>query len=1068
MTKKSEIKPKIKRGFLCLFISVLLSFTAFTAPVSSLVYEHSSKKATVKEINEVLQSNISSAQTDNNGNIIDNAIDSEYYNYPAESDTQAAEALPKKYSLPDNGLSTSVKNQKPFGTCWAFAAISSIESNAIKKGISTKEATDFSELHLASFARSLFNGDGIIAYRDGISMLMQPGNPFATSNNLYCWMGIDSEESTPYTACDGTTQITSDWSVREEKRFNSVAHVQNALVLPNLIYKDDDGEFAYDENAEKTIKEKIIELGAVSVVYYADQSKPDEITGNSKYFSTAKSCQYAYDEHGTNHSVSIIGWDDNFSKDNFPVSPPKGGAWLCKNSWGTDWTGSRGGDEGYFYLSYYDVTAGFFSVFDVDIAEDGFDYEHNYQYDYLGLSGYNQILPDPENKISIANVFTMQGDETLKAVSAVTANPGSTVDIKIYKLNNNFKTPTDGELLYSKTEVEELGGYHTIPLDKLIAMDKGESFSVIQTIKGSSGWYAPTELILNDGAIGGYNENNEYEDSGILKEYVHANEKESYIYDEGKWVDVCELNNEVESPVTYGNCMIKAFTADTPEPLKPERLNVSSYDVMKNKLYDDEANISDNIKLTLPAGSRYIKLNPYIEQNGGYKLLLNGEEINADESIDINSIKKKTLQLITSNEENTKTHIYNIDLNVPDTVLADGYVTLTDTNGVIPSNTSFSSEEIKSEKTEKLMKKTGVLKYKEIALHSYYGEDELTLQSGDFVSLEFELPDDYPQNTDTQLYLIKNENDSPEITAVGKMENGIIMIDKTADINASYVLVHLKELPPVLELEDIIYNPRQTLADVPLPECDYGVWRFSDESTVPTVDISGYSIEFTAFDNSAYRSCVLSQPLSVLQAIPSLDTISAESITYGDKLNMSELSFQSDVNGFIKWVDPDKTPNTGNISESAVFTPEDLVNYECLLTLVPLEVKPKSVTVEIADAVITCGEKLPNEYEFEVYGILPGDSKKDITLEFETDATNTDTPGQYAVTAKSAHSLSGNYAVTKIKNGTLTVKGSTNSAGNNGGNIFTGGTTCTAVIYLFIASGVICTAGVILRRRKQE
>ena len=61
------------------------------------------------------------------------------------------------------------------------------------------------------------------------------------------------------------------------------------------------------------------------------------------------------------HAVELVGWDDNFPKENFkydPNYPPKGnGAWLCKNSWGYYGDGDASTDQngnGYFWISYYD------------------------------------------------------------------------------------------------------------------------------------------------------------------------------------------------------------------------------------------------------------------------------------------------------------------------------------------------------------------------------------------------------------------------------------------------------------------------------------------------------------------------------------------------------------------------------------------------------------------------------------------------------------------------------------------------------------------------------------------
>ena len=58
--------------------------------------------------------------------------------------------LPSAYSAVDEGYVTSIKNQGRTGMCWAFALIGSMESNAIKRGLTNLGTSlDLSEAHLA-------------------------------------------------------------------------------------------------------------------------------------------------------------------------------------------------------------------------------------------------------------------------------------------------------------------------------------------------------------------------------------------------------------------------------------------------------------------------------------------------------------------------------------------------------------------------------------------------------------------------------------------------------------------------------------------------------------------------------------------------------------------------------------------------------------------------------------------------------------------------------------------------------------------------------------------------------
>ncbi len=64
--------------------------------------------------------------------------------------------LPSTYDLREEGLVTPAKSQLPWSSCWAFGALSSIESNMIKKGLADS-SIDLSERYLIFFATDHFD-----------------------------------------------------------------------------------------------------------------------------------------------------------------------------------------------------------------------------------------------------------------------------------------------------------------------------------------------------------------------------------------------------------------------------------------------------------------------------------------------------------------------------------------------------------------------------------------------------------------------------------------------------------------------------------------------------------------------------------------------------------------------------------------------------------------------------------------------------------------------------------------------------------------------------------------------
>lgn len=538
---------------------------------------------------------------------------------------------PATFDLRDEDAVTSVKIQNPWGTCWAFSALASLESSVLKDGGSFEgDGPDYSERQLAWVGRTVVGdetdpaqaGEGSFSVRTdtgaGITdsqLVLNAGGDFGTAAAaLAAWNGVANEEDIPYQNRDGvldlyaTAEEAGDWSIDESQRGLSAVHVQDVDIISGTATFSDPanpstGGYVFDEEALDTVKRLLMEEGAVGVFYYADASWPNQVTGESDYMNYFTWAQYVY-QYGTeddpstavientapNHLVTIVGWDDAYAKENFSgdptKQPPADGAWIVKNSWGDasygdDWAWGvdEDGDglgDGYFYLSYYDMTVMQFASFrgDTPDADGSFDYDSNYQYDYLGIGSVCKVEPGSFRDASAANVFTAEGDESLSAVSAVTAESGSTVQVRVYLLDEDAQGPTDGVLAAEQTETVALSGYHTIELDQPVELSAGQRFSVVESVDGAQGAYLPLEVAGHDPAdpdeaAGGF--------VAKKRQAAVANAGESFYSTDGgaTWADASSLTtDDLQGRISLtvfggnpeilgvGNAMIKAFTVD--------------------------------------------------------------------------------------------------------------------------------------------------------------------------------------------------------------------------------------------------------------------------------------------------------------------------------------------------------------------------------------------------------------------------------------------------------------------------------------------------------------------------
>ena len=357
--------------------------------------------------------------------LIPTPIDFSYLKGRAPAQIRPLQALPSSYDLRALGKLTPIKNQNPYGTCWAFATYASLESALL-----TGETNDFSENNLA-------NNHGFdYAYTNGGDYLM-------SAAYLARWSGPINTVDDPYSNGPGH----SPSNLPPQK------HVQAVLILA-----------AKSSALDNTlIKQTVKNYGAVYVSMWSDFD-------TNLYFNSTNSAFYYNGTSNTDHAVAIVGWDDNYAATNFLQAPAGNGAFIVRNSWGTNW-----GDNGYFYCSYYDTrmcseaSAAFIN------GESVTNYSSVYQYDPLGrVSDYGYSATNAWG----ANIFTATNGTTLRAVGFYATDVNVSYEIYIYG-NIVAGSPASGTLKLSQTGTLSNSGYHTVALSAPVTLSSGELFSVV-------------------------------------------------------------------------------------------------------------------------------------------------------------------------------------------------------------------------------------------------------------------------------------------------------------------------------------------------------------------------------------------------------------------------------------------------------------------------------------------------------------------------------------------------------------------------------------------------------------
>lgn len=412
----------------------------------------------------------------------------------------ADDSLPATFDLRSAGGVTAVKDQGSCGSCWAFATLASLES-FLQYRQSQHKTLDFSEQDL-----NRYSGFDLAECEGGTfdmatAYLARWGGPVYTRDVPY-----------PYAVSDlQTLRATEGVEVRK--------HVQNVWYLPE--------RNGFTDNDQ--VKEAVKTHGAVAASFYYAAG----------YYHSGNAAYYYNGINFGNHAIALVGWDDNYSRSNFSAScrPPANGAFIVKNSWGTSW-----GEQGYFYLSYYDPSLSVGVCY--HNAEKIGNYRLIYSYDPLGWTtsvGYGTTTA------WFANVFTADPSaSTIKAVSFYSPVPKARYKIFIYR-NVTGSDPRSGVRVRTLKGRLNKAGYRTVKTytstESPPTVKAGAAFSVVVKLTTPDCLY-PIPMEQN---YSGYSST------------ASASDGQSYVSADGKtWNDLTRLRLGT-TPLSRANVCLKAF-----------------------------------------------------------------------------------------------------------------------------------------------------------------------------------------------------------------------------------------------------------------------------------------------------------------------------------------------------------------------------------------------------------------------------------------------------------------------------------------------------------------------------
>ena len=334
-------------------------------------------------------------------------------------------------------------------TCWAFSTINAIETTIANSGVNSSygKSIRINPYHMIhALEQKIGNDNNPYGYRD------EKNNGGGTSLNTLIYLtsglGFTTKSSYFYNQSSSGSSNYSQGSLSLNSILNSDIEnfqIKKIQIIPGIDadYLNSVGEDMFAKN--EYVKNKITDIKRLissghGVTITSRSTQYDE---NPCYRDDTHSayCPIEFTDLVGAHMTLIVGWDDNYSLNNFKKTvgdkvnngPKADGAWIIRNSY------SYGG---YYYISYYDYTSLYNSNFAVTSVAAQKDYDYIYQYNPSGCDADYNCFELDSVESDVVNVYTKPAQsnrvEQVKSISFYADRVSNGNSVKIYLKEGNI------------------------------------------------------------------------------------------------------------------------------------------------------------------------------------------------------------------------------------------------------------------------------------------------------------------------------------------------------------------------------------------------------------------------------------------------------------------------------------------------------------------------------------------------------------------------------------------------------------------------------------------------------